>query len=162
MILTEVTIERPRLYLPLDLDRLEAAGQALRWVRGASAMQTPEPATMSGLSALLDALDAQSVQSPRIHLAAWGLRWLSSIGWGLELERCVACGRACAPSAAACVDPARGGLVCRTCGGARLVLRAEPRRRIVGALAGDDSCLDEDSAERALELVEAALRAHVG
>src|SRR5277367_3552790 len=42
--LIESSIARPRLVLVSSLDRLEAAGRALRWVRGAAPPHTPEPA----------------------------------------------------------------------------------------------------------------------
>jgi len=161
--LVETTLVKPRLRLTADLDRLDAAGKLLRWIRRASPPHTPEPALFSEANELLDALDDPLVAiAPRALLAAAGLRILMTLGWGLDLARCVRCGRLCDPSAAACIDPARGGLVCRSCGGARFVLRAERRSRLSLAAAGDASSLDAADAEAAIDLVDQALTAHGG
>src|SRR5205823_3670177 len=55
--LAEAAIVRPRLRLTGDLDRLNAAGRALRWVRAALPQRSPEPAVWHATNALLDALD---------------------------------------------------------------------------------------------------------
>lgn len=161
--LAEAAIARPRLSLVGDLDRLDAAGKALRWIRRAAPPHTPEPALWAEVDGLLDRLDTiGDAVPPGARLAGAGLRLLVAIGWGLELERCVRCGRECEPNAAACVDPVAGGLVCRSCGGARTVLRADARTRIRAALAGADEALDAEATRKAQELVEATLAAHAG
>ena len=162
--LAEAQIVRPRMELVGDLDRLEAAGVALRWVRRASPPHAPEPEVWSEINELLDQLDAPELAAaPRTLLAESGLRLLVGVGWGLSLEQCVVCGKPCAGGAAG-VDAARGGLVCRSCGGARTVLRGERRRRLVAAASGAGSAgtLDPSDAVVALELIEAALAAHGG
>lgn len=163
--LIEVLIERPRVHLVSDLARLEAGGRALRWVRRAAPPDTPEPAVWREVNGLLDALNRSDDEiSPGARLAASGLRLLAAIGWGLDLGQCVRCGRPCDPSASACVDAAAGGLVCRTCGGARTVLRAERRARLCAAALGEgaDQALDEADVTVALDLVDQALAAHAG
>jgi DNA repair protein RecO (recombination protein O) len=162
--LVEAEIATPRLALTGDLDRLEAAGMALRWVRRAAPPHTPEPGLWREINALLDALNVPALAAPpRTLLAETGLRLLAEIGWGLDLERCVVCGKACQPGSAAVVDAARGGLVCRSCGGGSTVLRGERRRRLAEVAAGTSlTPLDERDAVVALELVEAALSAHAG
>lgn len=161
--LVETSIERPRPHLVGDLGRLEAAGRALRWVRKASPPQTPEPALWAEVNGLLDRLDdAGEVGSPEALLASSGLRMLAAVGWGLDFERCVRCGRACGPDAAACVDPSAGGLVCRVCGGAPRVLRPDRRLRLLSASGGDDAALLPEDAALTMELVDAALAAHSG
>ena len=81
--------------------------------------------------------------------------------WGLDLERCVRCGRDCGGSSSAFVDPAAGGLVCRACGGARLLLREGRRARFLASTLGDDGALrDSGDAVAAIELIEATLAAH--
>lgn len=157
--LVEATIARARVRLTSDLDALEAAGRALRWARRAAPPHTSEPALFDELNELLDALDEEP-RAPLARLAASGLRVLGAVGWGLDLERCVVCGKPCREGAAAYVDATRGGLVCRACGGARVVLSGEQRARLVAARAGEGMLL-EDDVERALELVEDALAAHV-
>ena len=165
MTLADATLLRARSRLTSDLSKLEAAGQALRWVRRASPPLTPEPGVWDEVNALLDRLDDDSAGaevSAEGHLAAMGLRMLGAMGWGLDLDRCVRCGRECAETAAACIDPAAGGLICRACGGARLILKADRRVRMAAAMAGDDEALSGEDARQALELVEAALAAHSG
>jgi len=85
---------------------------------------------------------------------------LSAFGWGIDFERCVSCGKAPAEGQAAAVDAARGGLVCRDCGGARRRLSGSERRALLGAVTG--GTLDDESAALALELVEQALKTHGG
>src|SRR5262249_10170235 len=97
---------------------------------------------------------------PEARVAAMGLRLLALVGWGLDLTRCVRCGRPCEPGASACVDATAGGLVCRACGGARISLREERRIRLLAALQGDDEALDVEDATIAVALVDAALDAH--
>lgn len=161
MALAESAIVRPRLGLVGDLDRLEAAGAALRWARRAAPPNHPEPLLWAEVNGFLDQLDATDRgPSPRALLAGVGLRLLAAIGWGLELARCVRCGRACEPGASAFLDPAEGGLVCRACGGARLLLRGERREKLLAASRGDAVALDPDDVQAAMEIVEAALAAH--
>jgi DNA repair protein RecO (recombination protein O) len=162
--LSEAVLSRPRLGLTADLDKLEAAGQALRWVRRALPPYTPEPDLWREINGLLDDLDQApalpETSPPRARLAGTGLRLLSSVGWGLDLERCVRCGRPCEPGASACVDPALGGLVCRACGGARIALREGRLARLQRAILGDNGALDLEDATVAIDLVNAALDAH--
>ncbi|WP_437488426.1 DNA repair protein RecO [Sorangium sp. So ce1014] len=157
--LTEAGIERPRLRLAGDLGRLEVAGRALRWVREIAPPHTAERAAWHELNQLLDRLDEVSPAPPQALLAETGLRLLTAFGWGLELAQCVRCGRACDATQSARVDPARGGLVCRACGGGPLLLRPEPRERLLAAMLGGTPIPDED-VPIALDLVEGALTAH--
>jgi DNA repair protein RecO (recombination protein O) len=168
--LVEASLVRPRLGLAGDLERLDAAGRALRWLRRAAPPHTPEPAAWRAVNALLDALDAPP-ESPRAgaggptvegRLAATGLSLLGAVGWGLDFERCVRCGRPAGPDVVACLGAAEGGLVCRACGGAGLVLRPDRRARLAAAAAGDLEALEGADARVALDLVDAALAAHAG
>ncbi|APR75001.1 DNA recombination and repair protein RecO [Minicystis rosea] len=159
--LVESAIERPRVGIVHDLDRLEAAGTALRWVRRAAPPHHPEPALWREINAFLDRLDVtEPGPPPRALLAGAGLRLLSAIGWGLDFARCVRCGKACDAGASACLDPAEGGLVCRACGGARLVLRGERRERLLAATLGESPAMDDEDVKAAMEIIDAALAAH--
>jgi DNA repair protein RecO (recombination protein O) len=110
---------------------------------------------------LLDHLgDAEDTATPRARLAATGLRLLSAFGWGIDFERCVSCGKLATAGQAAAVDAARGGLVCRDCGGARRRLSGAQRSALIAAAAGGS--LDDEIAALALDLVEQALKAHGG
>ena len=155
-LLREASIATLRPTLTGDLSRMDAAGRALSWVRVAAPPRTEEPAVWTTLERLLERLDEPSTTSPRLVLAEEGLRLLSAFGWGLELSRCVRCGKECEPGRTAMVDPERGGLVCRACGGARFRLVGAARARLAaGALSPED-------VDVALDLIERALRAHVG
>lgn len=162
LVLKEATIERARRHLTGDLDRLDAAGRALGWVRRAAPPRTPEAGAWRVLESLLDRLDVAAPAEPRRELAAHGLLLLTALGWGIDLVRCVACGKPCAPGRAAMVDPARGGLVCRACGGARLELPGAARERLWRTSQGDPAALAGGDVAVALEIVDAALSAHMG
>jgi DNA repair protein RecO (recombination protein O) len=161
--LREARIDKARLALTSELSRLEAAGKALGWLRRAAPARTPEPELWHGIEALLDRLaETGPVDADRM-LAAAGLRFLAALGWGLDLERCVSCGKACPEGQAGLVDANRGGLVCRSCGGARRRLEGPERLRLARAAAsGDPSSFEPGDAEVALDLVEQVLRAHAG
>jgi DNA repair protein RecO (recombination protein O) len=162
-ILREASIDQARSGLTSSLEALEAAGRALKWLAQACVAKTPEPLAWSAISDFLDALDASVAgHRPRRELAEFGLRLLSALGWALDFEQCVRCGKRCEPGQAAFVDAARGGLVCRACGGARQRLDGALRARLAGLmLAGGSTLLDSD-VDAVLALVESALRAHVG
>jgi DNA repair protein RecO (recombination protein O) len=154
--LRDASIATMRPALVNDLSRMDAAGRALSWVRTAAPPRHREPEVWAAVERLMDRLDAAELALPRLVLAEEGLRLLSAFGWGLELGRCVRCGRVCEPGRTAMVDPERGGLVCRACGGARHRLGGVARARVAeGALLPED-------VDVTLELVERALRAHVG
>jgi DNA repair protein RecO (recombination protein O) len=161
VVLREAKLERARPYLVTSLERMQAAGQALNWVRKAAPPRTPEPEVWAAMEALLDHLgDPTDEASPRSRLAASGLRLLSAFGWGIDFERCVSCGKVAKEGQAAMIDAARGGLVCRDCGGARRRLSGAERELLSAATHG--GALDDSSAGLALELVEQALKAHGG
>jgi DNA repair protein RecO (recombination protein O) len=154
--LREATIATMRPTLTGDLIRMDVAGRALSWVRVAAPARTEEPAVWTTLGRLLDRLDDAQTTNPRLVLAEEGLRLLAAFGWGLELSRCVRCGKECEPGRTAMIDADRGGLVCRACGGARFRLGGAARARVAaGALLPED-------VDVTLDLVERALRAHVG
>jgi DNA repair protein RecO (recombination protein O) len=154
--LREATIETMRLRLTEDLERMDAAGRALGWVRTAAPPRIAEPEVWRAITNLLDRLNAPSAIDPKLVLAEEGMRLLAAFGWGLDLERCVRCGKPCEPQKAALVDPTRGGLVCRACGGARLRIAGAARARLVAGR------LEPGDVEVALDIVERALEAHAG
>lgn len=159
--LREARLERARPFLVTSLERMQAAGQALNWVRKAAPPRTPEPEVWAAMEAFLDQLgNPDDTSSVRARLAATGLRLLSAFGWGIDFERCVSCGKAPLSGQAGAVDAARGGLVCRDCGGARRRLSGSERLGLQRAAAGGE--LEDEYAVVALELVEIALKAHGG
>jgi DNA repair protein RecO (recombination protein O) len=169
--LREARIVRVRAGIVSSLEAIEAAGMALRWVRHACPPRTREPEAWATLGMLLDALDACPLTgaSPRVALAGGALRLLSDVGYGLDLERCVRCGKECPAQRPARVDPAKGGLVCSACGGAPVVMSADLRAKALGAEHGHgDGDGDEAlrmtpaDAEEILAIVDAAMAAHTG
>jgi DNA repair protein RecO (recombination protein O) len=163
-VLVESSIVRPRLGLVQSLDGLEAAGRALRWVRRAAPPHTPEADLWREINGLLDQLDqlgaAGSGETPQALVAGMGLRMLVAVGWGLDLAQCVRCDKPCEPGASAYLDPGQGGLVCRACGGAGILLRGERRERLLAASLGEETVLGPDDVRAALEIVDATLEAH--
>jgi DNA repair protein RecO (recombination protein O) len=165
--LKEAHIARTRMRLVQDLDALEAAGVALRWARHLFPPRTVEPEGWRILVDLLDVLDRDPGEgarptSPRAELARAGLAMLAAVGYALDLERCVACGRACPDGKAACIDPARGGLVCRACGGAGSVLLPDVREAARVLASGGPAAVTPKSADTVLGLVDRAMAAHAG
>jgi DNA repair protein RecO (recombination protein O) len=173
--LKESRIVRARVGVASSLEALDAAGVALRWARHAFPPRTPEPEGWRVLVDLLDVLDAAPAPlagSPgdgraatRVELARAGLAMLAAVGYAIDLERCVVCGRPCPGDKAACVDPARGGLVCRACGGASTVLLPDVRaaaRSLAAGRAGEAHEATAEQAEAILRLVDRAMAAHAG
>jgi DNA repair protein RecO (recombination protein O) len=162
MLLREASLLVPRRHLLGDLAALQAAGRALGWVRHVAPPDTPDLRTWRILNRLLDELNArQQTLRAEHHLAHAGFQLLASFGWPLDLSRCVRCGRSCQPDQKAMVDPAAGGLICRTCGGGQILLDADRRRRLAEAAVGTPALRDLD-VPQALDLVEQALQAHAG
>jgi DNA repair protein RecO (recombination protein O) len=161
--LLEAKLRIPRAKILSSLAAMEAAGKALSWARRAAPPRTPEAAPYAVLSTLLDRLaEAGNSEDCSVALAEAGLALLSAFGWGIDFERCVRCGRQALPSQSASVDAARGGLICRSCGGARLRISAQARERMARAAEGRIGVLTGAEAADALTVVEAALGAHAG
>lgn len=158
--LSSASMAVPRQRLVQAFDRMQAAGTALRWVRQAVPHRTPEPQVWAHLEDFLDALDQEiPPATPTSLLVVTGLRLLDSLGYALELESCIVCGRPCPPERSAHIDPVRGGLVCRRCGGCGTTLDAATRARLQRAILGT-SVLIESDLPSALDIVESALLAH--
>jgi DNA repair protein RecO (recombination protein O) len=162
--LKEARVVRARPGVLASLDALEAAGVALRWARHAFPPRTVEPLGFRILVELLDVLDTPTAPARR-ELARAGIAMLAALGYALDLDRCVVCGRSCPEAKVACVDPARGGLVCRACGGASTVLLPELRqaaRALAEGRAGEACDVTEDQGVKLLDLVDRAMAAHAG
>lgn len=155
--LKEAHVTRPRTRMLASLDALEAGGMLLRWARHMFPARTDERAAFATVIEALDALD-EGAADPRAVLASAGLRLLSDVGWGVELARCVTCDTPCPEDASAQFDADKGGIVCRNCGGARVLLRAPIRR---AAIEGSSDAIAEH-AKALVALVEAAMAAHTG
>jgi DNA repair protein RecO (recombination protein O) len=154
--LREAALDTARLNLTSSLDRMDAAGHALAWVRAGSPPRIAEPAVWKATTTLLERLDAEGSVNARLVLAEQGLALLGAFGWGLDLERCVRCGKPCEPGKAAMVEPSKGGLICRACGGAHLRLGGAARARMAAG------ALEPGDVDLTLDVIERALRAHAG
>lgn len=157
--LAESKIERPRTRILGDAARLDAAFRALVWARSVLAPHQAERAVFVEVERALDGLEAGG-SVPDI-LARTGLRILSALGYELDLDACVLCGRACGESASAYARASAGGLVCRACGGGApsdLLLSGAARRAARGVMRGEDAELVRPDA--LIELVDAAFGAH--
>jgi DNA repair protein RecO (recombination protein O) len=160
-VLKEARIQRPRTGIATSLEAMEAAGQALRWVRHLCPARTPEPAAWRSLEDLLEALDAEGVSESRRHLAIFGLRLLTDMGYALELDRCIRCGRTCPEGRSAFVDAAGGGIVCTSCGGARRTISGE-LRALAARAQREAVALSWEIAGEIIDVVEEAMAAHAG
>jgi len=159
--LTEATLVRVRLGLTSRLDALDAAGQALRWARHLCPPRTPEPAAWATLTELLDRLE-DPASDPRVEVAAAGLRLLGDMGYALEFDRCVRCGKRCPEDRAGSFDPSRGGLVCQACGGGQALVPVATRRAAMAVQRGGlpAEVLSPAHAAELIGLVDAAMIAH--
>lgn len=158
----EARIVRVRASVVSRLEALDAAGTALRWARHLFPPRTPEPQGWRVLIDLLDALDEENA-APHTALARAGLAMLTAVGYGLELEQCIACGRRCPDGRAACLDPARGGIVCRACGGALTVLAPAARDAARALAAGNAGPgVGDAEARMVLGVVDRAMAVHAG
>ena len=120
----------------------------------------------AALAELLDELDRHPHQAERMfplaqHLAVLGLGLLADMGYALDFERCVRCGKPCPPGRSAFIDAAGGGLVCMSCGGARRTIDADLRALAIRAQGRDPSIvLTSAQANELLTIVEEAMSAH--
>jgi DNA repair protein RecO (recombination protein O) len=157
--LRSAEVFKPRVYLAQNLGRLQAAGKLLNWLREALPERTREPELWALAEGLLDTLDSPQPIDERTALAVVGLHLLSLLGWELDFENCVRCGRPCPPNKPGTISAARGGLVCSSCGGGKTRLDADLRQRLVQANQGVTALRAEDT-DVAVRLVEEALAAH--
>lgn len=156
--LREAKLVRVRAGLVAKLDAMEAGGTLLRWARHLFPARTPEPHGFAAIIAVLDELDAGV--SPRSALVRGVFPLLASVGYGLELGSCVGCAKPCPEGRPAYVDAARGGLVCRACGGGPRVLSPSLRQVARALQRGDDVQPTDAQAEELLALGNDALVAH--
>lgn len=162
MVLREAQLMRVRHRLVRRLSALEDAGLGLRWVRALAPPRAPEPRIWQEIEGFLDLLDREEgAPQGRGGLAGLGLRLLRGAGYGLELGKCVRCGKPCPESAPAHFDAGQGGLICMACGGGPVLLRAELRQALLRAEEGDGTALGEVEAETVLGWMDLALVAHL-
>jgi DNA repair protein RecO (recombination protein O) len=161
--LRDAAMLQPRVRLLGRLEAMEAAGRVLRWVRIVAPPRVPEPEVFALVTRALDAWDGDVDElSVPNRLVCTGLQLLSALGYALELSACVSCGRACEAGRSALLDPAGGGIRCRSCGGGPHLLRPDLREKLVRASTSEAVALTEREATEVLRWVEEALLAHAG
>lgn len=156
-----VTRVFPRLLT--NLAALDAAGTLLRLARDILPERAPEPEVFDSLIEALELLDGGVPARPVVVCCQ--ARILALCGYAPMLWACVSCGREVPPARTALFDVARGGIVCRACGGGMERMPAPLRLAIMSAFEGAalDALCDELSdaqlreAERLLSLFIAQL-----
>lgn len=129
----DALVVRPHLRLSQDLPCYAAAGLLVEVAREAFSEEQPEPEAFDALAEALERLDAGPF--------AWGellaaeLRLLAPLGLAPRLDGCLVCNAPAPPRKTAYFDVARGGVVCRRCGGAARTIAGEARDRMLEALA---------------------------
>ena len=131
--LEQVSVDRSFHAILRSLEAIGAAGAALAVIRERVPDYEPEPAIFDTAVSFLAALNDGA--SPEEALLSLQIRALAILGFAPTLDRCVLCGKPLAASRSASFDAARGGIVCRACGGGRLVLSAASLRRWVAVQA---------------------------
>lgn len=157
--LRSATVDVPRVHLSQNLEQLQAAGKVLGWLREALPERHREPELWDLTIGLLDDLETRRTLDTDTALAIFGLHFLTLLGWGLDFENCVKCGKVCPPGKPGTLSASRGGLVCMTCGGAKTRLDATLRLRLAETSHGGTT-LEPSDAGLALRLVEEALSSH--
>lgn len=160
--LHEARLVTPRTAITTSLEALEVAGKALAWLRRCAPTHTAEPKPFRALEEFLDELDQGRIETtPNGHLAAFGLRLLDGLGFGLCLDRCIGCDKLCPPNTSSLVNPERGGLVCRACGGGPIKVDAACRQALSQASRGEIHAIAPEWTPLTIRIVERALGAHM-
>jgi len=131
--LERVSVDRSFHEILRSLEAIGAAGAALAVIRERVPDHEPEPAVFDAAVRLLTALNEGAPAEEA--LLSLQIRVLAILGFAPTLDRCVHCGKIPAPGRSASFDAARGGIVCRACGGGRLILSEGARRRWVAVQA---------------------------
>jgi len=134
--LERVSVDRSFHEILRSLEAIGAAGAALAVIRERVPDHEPEPAVFDATVRFLKALNDGA--PPEEALLSLQIRALAVLGFAPTLDRCVHCGKTPAPGRSASFDAARGGIVCRACGGGRLVLSATALRRWVTVQANSE------------------------
>lgn len=144
-----------RSYLVTDLARLQAAGEALRWVRHMVAPAVSEPTIWLRLNELLDHLNEPvTVLAPPCHLAYFALNLWALLGYAWHFATCAQCNRTCEPHRPGFFDPQQGGLRCQSCGGGPFRLDASTRSRLARAQHGGPNTLQSPDADLVLAWIK--------
>jgi len=125
--LERVTVDQSFLNILRNLTAIGAAGAALAVIRERVPDHEPEPVVFDVAVRFLAALDSGAPAEET--LLSLHIRVLALLGFAPTLDRCVICGKSPPVGRSASFDAGRGGIVCRACGGGRLVLCSGALRR---------------------------------
>ncbi|MGB8221113.1 MAG: DNA repair protein RecO [Polyangiales bacterium] len=131
--LESVSVDRSFHGILGSLKAIGVAGVALTVIRERLPDHEPEPAMFDAAVRFLTALTEGA--PPEEALLCLQIRTLALLGFAPTLDRCVHCAKRPATGKSASFDAGRGGIVCRACGGGRLVLSAGALRRWVAVQA---------------------------
>lgn len=134
--LESVSVDRSFHAILRSLGAIGAAGAALAVIRERLPDHEPEPAVFDATVRFLEALNGAA--PPAEALLSLQIRALALLGFAPTLDRCVRCSKTPARGRSASFDATRGGIVCRACGGGRLVLSAAALRRWVSIQASSE------------------------
>jgi DNA repair protein RecO (recombination protein O) len=141
-----VTRVFPRLLT--NLAAMDTAGTLMRLARELLPERVPEPEVFDGLLEALTLLDQGA--APRPLQLSCEARILQLTGFAPMLTACVSCGREPGPMKMTLFDAARGGIVCRACGGGLDRMAGSLRGALQLALEGaplDQACAALSEAE---------------
>jgi len=124
--LERVSVDRSFHGILRNLDAIGSAGVALAVIRERLPEHEPEPVVFDSAVRFLEALNQGAPAEEA--LLTLQIRVLTVLGFSPTLDGCVGCGKVPAAGRAASFDASRGGIVCRACGGGRLVLSAAALR----------------------------------
>lgn len=139
--LVSARVTRSFPHLLSDLARLEGAGVLLRLARDLVPERVPDADLYDALADMLVSLDQKVLPTKPLQLAAQ-LHLLQLTGFAPMLSACAVCGKVPGEGRPALFDPARGGLICRSCGGGPDRLSFTVRTRLLRALEDMEGVLE--------------------
>jgi DNA repair protein RecO (recombination protein O) len=144
------------------LERITAAGRALSWTKRATSAHVIEPELWISLNQTLNDLGECLPEDADDVAASFGLRLLELMGWGINFQCCISCGKACPSTRSAWLNPERGGLVCQACGGGPFQISAADRAALHQVAQGQSSRAPHEAVSLTIKIVERSLEAHMG
>lgn len=129
--LGEATLLQANSGIAGDLNRLAAASFFLELTREISPEHDPQAALFCLLETALGLAENATRSALKKLVIAFQLRCLEMAGLGITADSCNACGRPVPPGRKVLFHPARGGVVCTSCGGGPIVLSKEAQSAMV-------------------------------
>ncbi len=126
--LAEARVLRAFPSILTSLERMSVAAAGLELVREAIPDREPDARLLPLLERFFE-LVAEAPPCDELRVA-FALRLLALAGLGPNLDSCGRCGRGAPQGKAALFDPALGSVVCRACGGGRVLLTGALRARM--------------------------------